>query len=236
MELLLNEKAKELLDLLLQIPPKTEEAEKLIRSANYSDEELSRVAVRYAEACSFNISDARCEKGAEIRMNSLGIAEGFHSTYLYEVLALLLSYGVDVNAVLEDDTCRYNIMSSVMWVDNGYAAADSMRLLLENGGDPNLIVDGESVFDELTFDIFYGAIEQENRRLYENWVHTWLVLLAFGGKGVEGRLFRECGQEEPFTLSKLKEHRNYDVCLSRGEDGPIVRIFDKRTFWEVACF
>lgn len=184
----------------------------------------------------YDVLDARDEKETEFPTNSLGIAEGFRSTYLYEVLKLLLRYGCDVNSVIESDGARYNIMSSVMWVTNGYAAADSMRLLLENGGNPNLIVDDESVYDELTFDIFFGAVEQESRWLYECWVHTWFVLLAFGGESGTCRCFKEYGKNDVFSLEKLKDHRSYDFCLSRGEDGPVVHVFDKNTFWEVACF
>lgn len=161
--------------------------------------------------------------------------EGFYSTYLYEVLQLLLLYGCDVNSVIETDVSRYNIMASVMWVDNGYVAADSMRLLLENSGDPNLIVDGESVYDELTFDIFYGALEQENRWFYECWVHIWFVILSFCEEQCIGSCFKEYGNDEMFSLKKLRDHRNYGFCLSKNEDGTVIRVFDKQTFWEVAC-
>jgi len=232
MSLLLNEPSKKLLNLLLQIPFQIEDAKKLIESQKYTHEELTSGAINFAQECRFNIRDARTTP----QINALGVAEGFHSTYLYKILELLMQYGIDVNAIIETDTHRYNLMSSVMWVDNGYAAADSMRLLLENGGNPNLVVDGESVYDEFTFDIFFGAVEQEARWLYECWVHTWFVLLSFTQKSSGGSLFKEYSTDEMFSLHKLKDHRNYDFCLSGSEERPVVRIFDKKTFWEVACF
>ncbi|MBQ8267437.1 MAG: hypothetical protein IJZ21_03540 [Clostridia bacterium] len=235
MALQLTEQCNKLLDLLLLLPPKIEDAEKLIQSQNYTSEELTQVAISYMEKCRFEISDARLENEIDLKTNSLGTLEGFHSSYLYTVLQLLLRYRIDINAVYEVDTCHYNLMSSVMWIDNGYVAADSMRLLLENGGDPNLIVGDESVYDEFTFDIFFGAVEQEKRWLYDSWVHTWFVLLGFGGEGVEVELFKEYDKEELFSLHKLRDHRNYDFCLSRGEKGPDIHIFDKETFWKVAC-
>ncbi len=234
--ILLNEKSRELFDLLFQSPPKFEDAEKLVKSEKHTSEELTKVAINFAEQCRFEISNALFEKEITPQTNPLGIVEGYCSAYLYKVLEFLIQYGIDANAVFENDRNYYNLMSSVMWVDNGYVAADSMGLLLENGGNPNLLVDDESVFDEFTFDVFFGAIEQEKRRLYECWVHTWFVLLAFGGDYGEGSLFKEYGKDELFALHKLKDHRNYAFCLSRGADGPIVRIFDKDTFWEVACF
>lgn len=236
MFLLLNERSQKLLDLLLQIPPKMEDAENLIKLQKYTSEELTGVAINYAKKSSFDVSDAILIEEMEPPTNPSEIIEGCHSTHLYEVLDLLLQYGADVNTVLKSDTSSYNLMSAVMWVDNGYVAADSMRLLLENGGNPNLIVDDESIYDNLNFDIWFGAIEQENRCRYDHWVHTWFVLLAFGAEDPNGSLFKEYDKEEIFSLNKLKDHRNYDFCLSRGENGPVLRIFDKKTFWEVACF
>ena len=233
--ILLNEKSKDLFDLLFQTPPKFDDAENLIKAQRHTREELTKVAIKFAEECRFEISDALFAKEITPPTNSHGIVEGYCSSYLYQVLEFLMQRGIDVNAVFENDNNYYNLMSSVMWVDNGYVAADSMRLLLENGGNPNLIVDDESVFDEFTFDIFFGAIEQEIRWLYNYWVHTWFVLLAFGGDYGKGNLFKEYGKDEVFSLHKLKDHRNYDFCLSRGTVGPDVRIFDKNTFWEVAC-
>lgn len=234
--ILLNEKSKDLFDLLFQTPPKFEDAKILIQVQKHNSEELTKIAINYARECSYDIGELLFGKELNPHTNSHGIVEGYCSSYLYQVLEFLIQYGIDANAVFESDNNYYNLMSSVMWVDNGYVAADSMRLLLENGGNPNLVIDNESIFDEFTFHIFFGAIEQEKRWLYNYWVHTWLVLLAFGGDYGKSNLFKEYGKDEVFSLHKLKDHRNYDFCLSRGTDGPDVRIFDKNTFWEVACF
>lgn len=39
------------------------------------------------------------------------------------------------------------------YVDNGYVAADTLALLLEHGGNPNLILNGESLLRDINFAI-----------------------------------------------------------------------------------
>ena len=125
-------------------------------------------------------------------------------------------------------------MDSLLFIDNEYIAADTMLLLLEHGGDPNLQVDGETIYQSVAFEIWYGSDEQEIRWRYDSWVHLWMVLLAYGGKAKNTKLFKEYGVPNTFDLCKLKEHRNYFVGLSIDNKEHVVHIYDKRTLWEVA--
>ena len=129
-------------------------------------------------------------------------------------------------------------MVILFFVENEYVAADTRRLLLENGGNPNLIVDGESIYDRAEFEVWFGSIEQTIRWRYDAWIHMWFVLLAYSGKP-EGKdlgfhLFPEYNKEETFSLTKLRDHRNFYYGLSCEGNERIVHIYDRKTFWEVA--
>jgi len=165
-----------------------------------------------------------------------GIIPGLHSSYVYDVIKLLLPYGLDPNAIVENDGRRYNLMDMLRFVDNEYVAADTMALLLEHGGDPDLEVDGEQIFQSVDFDIWFGAVEQEIRWRYDSWVHLWMVLLAYSKKAKERpiQVYREYGSREMFDLKKLKNHRNYYYGIAFENGDPWISIYDKETYWLVA--
>ena len=96
-----------------------------------------------------------------------------HAPYLYDTVKLLLKHGLNPNMIYED----MNIMQQLRFIETKYVAADTLGILLENGGRYDLAFDGEILFDEIDFDVVFGAIEQENRGRYDSLVHCWLVLL-----------------------------------------------------------
>ena len=149
-----------------------------------------------------------------------------------------LYYGLDPNVVYEADGRTYNIMRLIMSIDNEYIAADTMRLLLDNGGDPNLTAGIETIFECIDYDVWFGSVEQEIRWRYDAWVHVWMVLLAYGGeipgKGQMMEAFRERHSDDLFDLKKLRNHRDYFFGLSVENKGRTMHIYDKKTFWEVA--
>ena len=112
-----------------------------------------------------------------------------------------------------------------------------MTLLLENGGNINIICNGERLFDYVDFDVFFDSVEQEWRHRYASWVRCWMVMLGYGGwknyKNDNIRLFKEYNTERIFDIEKLKNHRNYYFGLS-SENGGTIHIYDKKTLWEVA--
>ena len=71
-----------------------------------------------------------------------GAAHYILSSNMPQVFDLLLKYGLDPNAVCEGET----VLSCVSSVYNEYIAADTMVLLMEHGGNPNLVVSGERLF------------------------------------------------------------------------------------------
>ena len=227
----LNEKEKKLCDLLMKIPPAFDEAEKLLVGEKYSSDEVTKVAIEYAEDC-------MCDAGDYTYFNNLPdseeIVDGLHSTYIYEVIKFLLKYGLEVNEVYDNS----NIMFELMYIDNEYLAADAIALLLENGADINVWCDGDRLFDYVDFDVFFDAVEQEGRMRYASWVHCWMVMMGYGGwkkyRTDNIKVFKEYNSPEIFSIEKLKNHRNYYFGLSYEGARTVMHIYDKNTLWEVA--
>ena len=226
------------LQALLQIPPDFEAV------GDITPEEANSLAFEYSEAC-FDEGIQTYQQTAEFyRQNwtEPKLIPGLHSTYLYEVMEYLLECGLDPNYCKDED---YSLMENIRYTLNGYVAADTLHLLLEHGGDPNLAHGGESLFDVIDYDVDYDMDGQIDRRLFDSLVHCWMVIIGFGGGQVRGATpltrYREWNlfnhHEKTFDVRDLRNHRNYTFGLSHVEDrdyAPVLHIFDRRTGWEVA--
>lgn len=242
MELKLTGKAQRLLELLMEIPPKFEDARSYLEVNQLSPDEVTRVANIYADKCFLDFDDYLFETYPDCDLSEMEIPTGtvpeLHSAYIYDVVKLLLQFGLNPNAVYATQHGNYNIMNLILYIDHGYLAADTMVLLLESGGDPNLVVELETIYECVLDDVRFGAIEQEIRWRYDSWIHLWMVLLAFGGK-VRGRsaaikIFREYDSKNLFDIKKLKNHRDYCFGLSIENYECVIHLYNKNTFWEVA--
>lgn len=228
-------------DLLLQIPPNFSGLDGL----TISTEDATKLAYEYVDECwEEGISEEEPDFSYEGYLawcwREPAAIPGLHSTYLFEVMEYLLARGADPNYNPGSDYC---LMQMVCHVVNGYVAADTLRLLLENGGNPNLPFNGASLFFEIDFDVGYDMSGQWDRRVFDSLVHCWMVLIGYGGKPKNGTtpldLFEEWGPQitGTFNTEKLRNHRNYSFVLTHAENRgsfPTIHIFDKRTFWEVA--
>lgn len=236
MDFKLNEKSRGLLERLMQIPPDFQGAEQWIRTEALSADEVTRAAIVYADESTWDVENHWTSLGytdnAEPPLPT-AVIPGLNSTHLLDVMRFLFPFGMDPNRIYDD--YPYNLMSTILWVDNEYVAADTLRYIFEHGGDPNLMVDGRSLYDDIAEDIGFGEVEQYARWRYDSWVHTWFVVLGYGGRPKDRELsltlFKEWQKETVFSLEKLREHRNYSVTLLRDGD---IAIYDKNTFWEVA--
>ena len=217
------------------IPPDFEKLKRDLDSGIYSSEEISMAATEFV------VSDCFCERRDAEYMTGIKYGGSFvpdlHSSYLYELVELLLPFGLDPNAIFDSS----NIMQMLKYVDNEYVGADTLRLLFEHGGDPNLCVDGENNFYDIDFDVIFDTFEQNDREAYDSMVHCWFVYLGFDAKAKAGAadldVFRVYANDAIFEMHELRDHRNFTFGLShvpsRGESWSL-HIFDKRTLWEVA--
>lgn len=243
----LTGKANELFERLMQIPPDLASIEESLKAGEYSAEEISMVAAEYSGYCMIEVEfddDGNYVDKEIAKLLPGEVLENHVSRYLYDVVSLLIPYGLDPNAVYGGKFDETNIMAEMQFVGNGYIPADTLALLLENGGDPNLRVDGIRIFDDIDFAVCFDAIGQDIRTSYDALVHCWFVMLGYGatatdrdGNPIPLEVFPEYFTGKPFDVSKLKNHRNYTFGLThvpnRGEEW-CLHIFDKRTLWEVA--
>lgn len=227
----LNEKQELLMNELNNVPPNLDKIKKLLDENDYSSEDVTYVATAFAENCEFESYEYFKSENAQVR-----------SKYLYDIVKLLLKYGLNPNIVFDNDV---NIMESLIYNDYEYVAADTLNLLLANGGDVNLAVGGKRIFDQVDFAVVFDAVEKRDRRKYDALVHFWFVMLGYGVKNADGTnpitLFREYDNtvfaNDVFDISHLKNHRNYTFGLTFAPDTDTkwsLHIFNKKTMWEVA--
>lgn len=227
----LNAREQGLLELLTVIPPDTDGAERYLQEKHLSCGEITRAALEYAGCCYCEVGDLAHEQKILHPENKI---PGLHSTYILDVLRLLLRYGLEPNGAY----AGCNIMDSMRFLDNELLAADALALLLEHGGKADMRIPGEeeTLFQTMDFDVFFGAVEQYDRQQYAAIVHCWMVLLGYGARNGEEKMqvFREYDCAKEFDLRKLKEHRKYYFGVSHTQSGFAISIYDKDTLWEVA--
>ena len=110
----------------------------MLAAEKFTTDEVTRVAIEYSDECFCEVDDFESENNIP---RPKGVVPNLHSTYIVDVIRFLLQYGLDPNGIHED--C--NIMDSLHYVDNEFLAADALALLLEHGGNHDLIVDGEEL-------------------------------------------------------------------------------------------
>ena len=235
----LDENEKRLYELLMQVPPDLQHVRSELAIGKYPSESLSRVALEFVEECFDETMKHGWNEEDEYDYHSSPavLIEGEHSTYLYQVFEMLLEYGLDPNAVIDGK----NVLCDLRYIENEYVAADTTGLMLAHGGNINLTVDGDSVFDEIDFGVIFDAIEQYDRRRYDSLVHCWFVWLGYGAAPSNGTapvdLFKDHNTGDTFDIRKLKNHRNYTFALThvpgRGNSWSL-HIIDKQSMWEVA--
>lgn len=227
----LNEREKKLLDLLLAIPPKMDDAECYLQAEGLKGKEITKVAIEYTEYCFCEAGDFAYEQGIP---HPPDIIPNLHSTYIFDVIQLLLQNGLDPNDIFEDQ----NVMSNLEYVDNEFLAADTLALLLEHGGKIDRILPdtAETLSQTIEFDVFNDAIEQRDRQRYAALVHCWMVLIGYGAQYTEDSIqtFTEHHPWKMFDLRKLRNHRNYYFGVMQLENRVAISIYDKKTLCEVA--
>ena len=224
MNITLNEKELRLKELLMVLPPDFDSVENLLNQDAYTVENISKVGTDFVWECVEEWWGYWLDKDSVLHEGS---ATNLHSTYLCKVLSFLLQYGLDPNAIFEEE----NIMNNLKYLNTGFVAADALVLLFEHGGNPNLVCDGCSIFEEIDFDVLFDASELSDYNRYAPLVHCWMVYLAFGATNPDGSLpvtvFRD------FDIRKLKDHRQFYFGITKGDPWPDIHIFSKKDMWEV---
>ena len=197
--------SEKLFDLFMALPPDYACIERLIKEKNCSRECISEAFCKFAEKCHGEYGDFMYKHGRK------PLDEEIHSTHVFTICELLLQYGLDPNYVFGEKYFEYNAMHEIYWIDKPYVAADTLKLMLEHGGDPHNKVDGESIWQIADFDIYFDvahgyAQEDYYKQKFDSQIHFWLVLRGF------------LSQEE----AMYKEHHLFTYKLSTGRNLEIV--------------
>lgn len=205
--------------LMTEMPPDIGKIRAWLDRNKPTDDEITQSVIKFIEDCCL-------------------WEEEQHSPYLYEIIKLMLDYGLKPDTEYE---AGLSLISSLSFVDRKYVAADTTALLLDHG---RKIYPEDEFFDHLDFSVVFDAIELRDRNRYDSLVHLWLVMIGYGAT-IKGKPPLDVqnefvpGEENlgPFDLTKLRNHRNYYWGISHvpgnGENWSL-HIFDRETGWEVA--
>lgn len=129
-------------------------------------------------------------------------------------------------------------MLELRWVNNEFVAADTLALLLEHGGETDLCYDEcMDMFIEHDWEVFFAALNCQNRTWFAVIVYLWMVMLGYGARYKKDQdfieVFNEFDSDAVFDLEKLKNFRNYYFGITHIENDYAISIYDKATLWEV---
>ena len=221
------EKVKEIIELFTAIPPKWNEIRDLLGKHQFSKEELAEIAYKVTDSCFLERVDVEnnCFRPFD---------ETCHGFYVLDSLKLLLDFGLDPNVIAGENNIMWH-SKHIDAPDELNMGAQALRLLLEHGGNPNLM----DHWDGLTFfeDIDY-YISSDGEDGYLTRFPFFLVLAAFGGS-IEGRtplIMLEGNKVDIFKDFELFDFKIETLPKKHAEGDWIVHIFNKNTKEEVAYY
>ncbi len=242
---IMSERANVLYSLMMLCPFDPAKFREELERGDYTADDINAAAYSYVDDCFLDLLDEeKTDEYGHYKYHRAGrgvTVPGFPSSHIHQVLQILLDFGLEPNKIFEDCTedgyvCEeYNIMYALHRIDNGYEAADSLELLLSHGGNPNLKTDGETLLEELYFDLVYGMFGQLDRLRYDSFLHYIFVLAGYGAAFNDGKKPLELFHS--FELNSLRDHRKFDWTIihsSNSEDGWEISIFDREFGIEVA--
>ncbi len=165
----LSDQAQKIEEALLAVPPRYDAADEIFANNSITKEELSKIASDLIDECSFSEQYNYRDDLKEL------VEDNTITGNIYKIMQYLFSKGYDPNVLADSDTsCA---MNTIRYIDYPEGLAPRlMRLFMENGGDPNLVVEQETIFEEIDFAA--GFDEYMSRST----VYCWLVLMAYGGR------------------------------------------------------
>ena len=215
-------------ELFEQSPSDLDKVRKLLALRKFEEDELAELAVAFTDNCFCEYHDA-----LDPEIDSVTIAN-MHSNYVVDAIRLLLEFGLDPNIIVNDD----NVMWNAMWIDAPNVAASVMRLLLENGGNPNHLIpaEHETLFEYIAFKVSYDEYTHE----YFHTVQCWLLLMAYGACWRDGNIPITMLGEKTVDIFKDFELYDYEIEPLPQEPGKygcwIMHIYNIATHEEVARY
>lgn len=221
-----------LLALCMQREIDFDKIETYITTENITSEEITKTAIKLVDELMWEVDSFQAKHQRPPQKEELATSSW---PTLFE---LLLKHGLEPNAVYCDDGfCHDNLLRYLVWVDNEYVIYDLFRLLLQSGGDPNVFIEDESLFEMIDGDVVMDAtlmeIEGRDRVPYEKYFRLWLLLMSYGGclkngktvlnmkNGYSVDVFRNC---ELFSYRKENAADDWYLHIYHTETGEEVAI------------
>lgn len=182
-----TENAQKLYELLFTKDFSKQELIKQLDSGSYSAADINMAAYQYVDSC----HDADIEAYQNHLFDDLAFGEllpGIESSHLVEAIQVLLEYGLDPNKIfVYDDGGQVSILSTLMFVYNGYQSADAAAAMFRHGDNPSLLVEDNSLIRSLNFELlFFLGGDEEFRYFSDSVVHYWMVFIGYGAKLEDG--------------------------------------------------
>ena len=209
---MIDEKVNGIYDLLTDFPNDLQLVESYIKAIQPTSEEITYAVIKHLD---YNCFNNDCDENEKYGDN------------LYELIQLLLNYGLDADKVFSVSPYEeYNIIWYLSWVNFGKTAAQILRLILQNGANPNPIIEGEDIVSYLNFDI-YHTIDVYDGIEYFYRMYFFLVLVAFGGTLQDNVCpIKMCSG---YDIERLKDIENIDLKIIRLNNGMEIHITDANT-------
>ena len=221
-EVVVMSKTEYLLSMLMKLPPKLDVIEKELQATEYTEEEVSLAACRFADNCFLECRDF------EEEFKRKPSKEEVHSSYIYEICKLLLKYGLNPNLIVEDT----NIMYELRYVDYEYIAAETLKLMLENGGKVDIDNGDEPLFLSLDFDVVFDVIELDNKELFDKEFKFWILMIGYGATIKDNKC--PINIANGYSIEEFKDFKNFNYEIEFLEKDWVMHIIDIRTNKEVA--
>ncbi len=135
------------------------------------------------------------------------------SRYTYDVMEFFLRFNLDPNFITDEKSLMHRICN----INNEFIAADTLKLLLENGGDPFVLSGNRPLYDILDSyvrsKVCNLSLTDFDSPEVQSRLHCWMVLTGFCGQALYERYdpssFRMHFSNEMFKLKELKNHHSF---------------------------
>ena len=201
----------------------------LLATRTFTEDELAKLALNFTDACFCEYREAIDPNIEDFSIHDM------HSNHIVSAIALLLEFGLNPNTIVDDNNAMWN----TMWIDAPDIAATTLRLLLENGGNPNHLIpsEGETLFEYIDFKVSYDEYTHD----YLHTVQCWLLLMAYGACWRDnGRIPLTMLGGNSVEIFKNFEQFDYDIEFLPQVPGKfgcwIMHIYNVNTKEEVAVF
>ncbi len=219
---------KQIKDSFEHNPSDLNKIRELLNVREFTKTELAEIAADFADSCFCEYRDA-----LDPDVDVLTV-ENMHSNYVVDAIAMLLEFGLDANVAADGE----NVMWNAMWIDAPNVAASLLRLLLESGGDPNLVIptECESLFEYVAVKVSYDEYTHD----YFYTVQLWLLLMAYGGRFRNGNIPLEMLGGKTVDIFKDFERYDYNIEYLPQVEGKYgcwrMHVYDVETMEEVAIY